>query len=65
MSNNSTELMLQVLSVVKERANRAERDFDSRAAALQRSASKNIDLFGGNAVSSAVDIVSESRKILD
>ena len=65
MRNFATETMLQAVAIVKENATRAEREFDTRAEALQRRTRRQIDLLGGQAVKTVSDIASESRKMCD
>ena len=65
MSNSASEKMLQAVSIARESASRAEREYDRGADRIQMMASRNIDLFGGSAVSQVADIASESRKICD
>ncbi len=65
MSNFATEQMLLAVQTTKESAKTAEREYDRRADALQEKASRNINLFGGTAVSQVADLASDSRKICD
>ena len=65
MSNPASEKLLQAVTIAKERASKAEREYDRGADRIQMMASRSIDLFGGSAVSQVADIASESRKICD
>lgn len=65
MSNSASQKMLDAVSAAKESAKRAEQEYDRGARRLQAKASRNIDLYGGSAVSQVADIASESRKICD
>lgn len=57
--------LLQLVQQAKESAAKAEREYERREDALQAKASQNIDLFGGHAVSQAVDLAAEARKMCD
>ena len=57
--------LLQLVQQAKESAAKAEREYECREDALQAKASQNIDLFGGHAVSQAVDLAAEARKMCD
>ena len=65
MDITATEQLLQAAKIAKERAKRAEREFDNGSAAIQRKASISIDLFGGSAVSQVADIASDTKKVCD
>jgi len=65
MSNIATEQMLLAVQTTKESAKAAETEYDRRADALQEKAGRNINLFGGTAVSQVADLASDSRKICD
>ena len=57
--------LLQLVQQAKESAAKAEREYERREDALQAKAGQNIDLFGGHAVSQAVDLAAEARKMCD
>ena len=66
MSNPEvTKRMMDCVSLVKDRASRAERAFDSASSAIQRQASYSIDLFGGSVTSRVADIARDSRRACD
>jgi len=65
MSNMATEKMLAAVEASRERAQRAEAQFDRRNNAIQADASRSINLFGGSAVSQVADLASAARKACD
>ena len=65
MSNMATEKMLAAVKASRERAERAEAEFDRRNEAIQADDSRSINLFGGSAVSQVADLASAARKACD
>lgn len=65
MDNYASETMIQAVAMAKESAKRAENEYDRGAAEIKRMASKSIDLFGGNAISSVTEIAVKTRKVND
>lgn len=65
MSNYATEQMLLSIKKAKDKAERAENEYDREVDQLQLKTEQSIDLFGGKAVSQVTDIVVASRKICD
>jgi hypothetical protein len=65
MSNTASEAMRNAVNTVRKSADKAEREFENASIALQSKTSRNIDLFGGHAVSSVADIASEARRICE
>lgn len=64
-SKRATDAMLQEVASAKSKADSAERLFDSRNRSIQMKASRNIDLFGGDATSRVVEIRSDARAACD
>ena len=62
---NSNKAILDVVESAKEKAKKAMKSFDAQCGVIQRKASRNIDLFGGSAVSSVADIAEKSREACD
>ena len=65
MDNKVSEQILQYVAQSRERAEKAERDFDVKNLRIQRKADRTIDLFGGSATSQVVDIASDARRACD
>ena len=65
MGNSVNETMFQAVSMVRERAREAEREFDRRADALERKTRQSMDIFGDDTLSRVADIAAESRTICD
>ena len=66
MSNPEvTKRMMDCVGLVRDRAKRAEREFDSATARIQSMASYSINLFGGDATSRVADIARDSRRACD
>lgn len=64
-SKKASDEMLRIVSEAKERAKRAEYDYDAGADRVQRMARSNINIFGSDAASRVADIAKLSRKICD
>ncbi len=65
MSQNATEAILAFVEQSRARAEKAERRFDMQSSNIERKAERSIDLFGGTAVSEAVDIAADARRACD
>ena len=65
MSNYATEQMLHYVETTRQRAKRAEREFDSANSMIQRKASRSIGLFDGDAPARVVEIASDARRACD
>ena len=65
MRNLATEKLFNAVNESRQRADRAEAEFERKEAEIQEDAGQSIDLFGGNAVSRVADIASASRMICD
>ena len=65
MSQNATEAILTFVEQSRARAEKAERRFDMQSSNIERKAERSIDLFGGTAVSEAVDIAADARRACD
>ena len=63
MENNN--LILEAVSSARKQAELAMKDFDRKSAEIERLASRNIDLFGSNAVSRVTEIAEKSRDACD
>ena len=59
------EKMLEAVLNAKKQAKSAERDYDFAAEMIAIKSERNIDLFGGTAVSQVADIAADSRKACD
>jgi len=57
--------MLQYVSQSRDRARRAERDFEYQKRNIERKASRDIDLFGGTVTSQIAEIAADSRRACD
>ncbi len=64
-SKNASATMLEEVNKAKSKARSAERQFESRNSSIQIKASRNIDLFGGNATSRVVEIQADAREACD
>ena len=62
---DTTQVMKSTVEYARNRAKEAESDFDRANSAIQRKASRTIDLFGGSAASSVVDIAHDARVACD
>ena len=65
MRNLATEKLFNAVNESRQRADRAEAEFERKKAEIQEDAGQSIDLFGGNAVSRVADNSSASRMICD
>lgn len=61
-SQRAAASMLEEVKKAKSEADRAEKLFDSRERAIQIKASRNIDLFGGDATSRVIEIRTDARR---
>ena len=62
---DTTQVMKSTVEYARNRAKEAESDFDRANSEIQRKASRTIDLFGGSAASSVVDIAHDARIACD
>ncbi len=65
MNEQTSKRMKEMVSNIRSRAKRAEREFDRTADEIQRMASRSIDLFGGSATSQVADIAVKSKMACD
>lgn len=64
-SEEASKKMYEAVSSAKRTASNADGDFDRANSRIQRMASSQIDLFGGNAVTRVADISQEAKKACD
>ncbi len=64
-SEEASQKMYDAVAAAKKTASSADWDFDRANSRIQRMASSQIDLFGGNAVTRVADISQESKKACD
>lgn len=66
MSNTaSTQQIMQAVEYARSRALSAEQAFDRSNSAIQRQASRSIDIFGGSAYSTVANIARDARRACD
>ena len=65
MSNAADKQILSILGLIKEQAKNAEDTYDKKADRLLNQAERSINLYGGGAVDSVADIVTQSEMICD